>query len=201
LRYCKRGVWCALAAVLVALPASAEAAETSYGWCEIQGLHGDPYYQSAILQIPHDDDAVSFHALTDEFTAFGHQSLGVPEELTASCWMYYDSISDAEYHLYLRKESIEKDEHKSIQSIGWTGSHAATKAAAEPSRSGPYLTVKTDTSLIAARKKQEALELQAQRDQAASLAKRISDTARYRADMMAKRAKFFEELRKRGSAQ
>jgi hypothetical protein len=67
--------------------------------------------------------------------------------------------------------------------------------------SGGYLTVITDTSLIEAGKKQEALELQAQRDEAASLAKRIADTARDRADVQAKLSKLFEEMRKRGSAQ
>lgn len=65
----------------------------------------------------------------------------------------------------------------------------------------PGLTVKTDTSLIDARKKYEEAVLQSQRDDAAARAKQIADTARNRAEMQLKLNKFFEELRKRGSAQ
>jgi len=186
-------------AISATLPASvAQAAENRYGWCEIKGRNGGAYYQSEIMQIPSGSDAS--YALQKEFTAFA-RSLDGSMDYSGECWTFYSSVSDAKYHLYLRKESIQNDEHATIQPTGWTGGHDVTDAAPEPTKSGPYLTVKTDTSGIDARKKWEQAVLQSQRDDAAARAKQIADTARDRADMQVKLDKMFEAMRKRGSAQ
>ena len=50
----------------------------------------------------------------------------------------------------------------------------------------PGLTVKTDTSLIDARKKWEQAVLQSQRDDAAARAKQVADAARNKAEMLSK---------------
>lgn len=76
----------------------------------------------------------------------------------------------------------------------------ATDASRDSNASGPYLTVKKDTAPADAKARDEAI-LKAQRDGAAALAKRIADTARAQAENQAQMAKFFEEMRKRGSAQ
>jgi hypothetical protein len=187
------------AALLAGAPVTAaHARDISYGWCEITAQQGGIYYQSALVQQLKGE---SSDDLGREFGDFARQSFASVSEYKAECWMFYSSPIDAKSHQETRQYVIETNEHKAFKLTGWTGSHAAVEAAEEESRPGPYLTVETDTSAIDARKKQEGLELQAQRDQAAAVAKRIAATARNRADTQAKLAKLFEEMRKRGSAQ
>jgi len=81
------------------------------------------------------------------------------------------------------------------------GSARPKKPAPVPKSSVGYLTIKSDTSLTDARKEYEQAVLKAQRDDAAARAKQVADTARNQVEMKAKLDKFFEQLRKRGSAQ
>jgi hypothetical protein len=190
----------ALVGLLVLCPASAHAAENRYGWCEIKTSDDGAYYMSGIVQVPRGAGDV-LYALETEFANFARQSFASVSPHAAECWINYRSPTEGKSYQKTRQNVITTQEHRAFTATGWTGRYAAVEEAPEPSRSGPFLTVKTDTGAIDARKTQDAMELQAQRDQAASIAKRISDTARNRADMQAKVAKFLDELRKRGSAQ
>lgn len=77
----------------------------------------------------------------------------------------------------------------------------ATDASSDSEESGAYLTVKTEAGLADAAAARDAAILQAQRDEAAALAQRVANTARAQAENQALLAKYFEEMRKRGSAQ
>jgi hypothetical protein len=189
-----RGLWVAAFATLAPISA---AQAGNYGWCEITDRGGNPYYQTGVLEFPEGKS----EAAENEFAAFARANFDSSIDWHGECWPFYSSPRDAKSHLEQRKSVIENDEHKSVRHTDWTGGYDPSEPVPEPNSSGPYLTIKKDTSLIDARKKQEALELQAQTDQAASIAKRVADTARSRADMQAKLAKLFEEMRKRGSAQ
>ena len=122
-----------------------------------------------------------------------------------------DRIADC-YHSSTKEEGeVKRDKYTAptraagVEIVTWNVDAPAKERNTKPrptSVSGAgHLTVKIDTSLIDARKKYEQAVLQAQRDDAASRAKQIADTARDRAETKAKLDKLFEEMRKRGSAQ
>lgn len=169
----------------------------NYGWCEITVRGGNPYYQTGVLEFPEGKS----QAAENEFGAFARANFDSSIDWHGECWPFYSSPRDAKSHLEQRKSVIENDEHKSVRHTDWTGGYDPSDPVPEPTSSGPYLTVKTDTGLIDARKKWEQAVLQSQRDDAAARAKQIADTARDRADMQVKLDKMFEAMRKRGSAQ
>ena len=178
------------AALIVAAPASA--AEMRYGWCEIDGGPAD-HSLSGLLQQPKGsaDDPIE--------RAFAAET-GLNLDNGRRCWFYYSSPTEAKSYFEQRQYVIQNNEKKNFKLTGWTGAYGITSEQ-EPKASGAFLTVESDTGAKDARRTQEARELQAQRDGAAALAKRIADTARADARTKAQIAKFFEEMRKRGSAQ
>jgi len=97
------------------------------------------------------------------------------------------------------------EHNKSHQWIAtdFTGGFPLATGASKSSEAPPgaYLTVKSDNSAAQSADQATDAMLQAQRDGAAALAKRIADTARNEADIKAKLAKLKEELRKRGNKQ
>ena len=177
-------------ALVVATPASA--AEMRYGWCEIDGGPAD-HNLSGLMEQPRGsaDEPIerAFAAGTGLNPDNGHR-----------CWFYYSSPTEAESYFEQRQYVIESNEKKTFKLTGWTGPYAIASKP-EPKPSGAFLTVESDTGAKDAARTQEEQELQAQRDGAAALAKRIVDTARAEAETKAKLAKFFDEMRKRGSAQ
>ena len=109
------------------------------------------------------------------------------------------SLSSSESRLSWFKYN--NQDHRWIPTDFTGGFPKATSASRDSGSSGPYLTVKrAPESADAAKTLNEAI-LKAQRDGAAALAKRIAVTARAQAENQAQMAKFFEEMRKRGSAQ
>lgn len=114
-------------------------------------------------------------------------------------WFFLDRFADNIVSVSGMPKSARK---KVAAGESVVSSSPAARGTGRTSGRGPgALTVKTDTSLIDARKKYEQAVLQSQRDDAAARAKQVADTARNRAEMQLKLNKFFEELRKRGSAQ
>ena len=182
----RRIAWVAL---IVAAPASA--AENRYGWCEIDGGPAD-HSLSGLMQQPKGSSDEPYERA---FAA----GTGLNPDNGHRCWFYYSSPTEANSYFKQRQHVIQ-NEHKSFNLTGWTGPYGITSQP-EAKASGAYLTVETDTSAKDARRIQEQRELQAQVDGAAVLAKRIADTAREMAKIKADLAKFFEEMRKRGSAQ
>ena len=77
----------------------------------------------------------------------------------------------------------------------------ASGASRDIEAPGPYLMVKKDEGSADAAMALDEAVLQAQRDGAAALAKRIAETARNQASTKAKMDQFIVQLKKRGSAQ
>jgi hypothetical protein len=86
---------------------------------------------------------------------------------------------------------------------GFTGGFPLASSGSKSSEapSGAHLTVKSDDSAKRSAKAAGDAILQAQRDGAAALARRIADTAREQERMQAQMAKFTAELARRGRAQ
>jgi hypothetical protein len=178
------------AALVLAAPASA--AEMRYGWCEIDGGPAGSNLSGLLQQPKGSSDEPyerAFAAGTGLNPNNGHR-----------CWFYYSSPSEAKSYFERRQRVIQEEEKKTVGLTGWTGPYGVASEPGEKA-SGPYLTVESDVGASDDRRTQEDRELQAQRDGAAALAKRVSDTARADAKIKAQLAKFFEELKKRGSAQ
>jgi hypothetical protein len=162
-----------------------------YGWCEIDGGAAD-HMLSGLMQQPKgtSDDAYE--------RAFA-QAIGQNLDQGHRCWFYYSSPTEAQSYFKQRQYVIESNEKKSFKLTGWVGPYGINGEPA-PESSGAYLTIEDSGGKAAGDQLRDAV-LRAQRDEAAARARVIANTARQRADMQAKLDRYFEEMRKRGSAQ
>lgn len=169
--------------------APALAQEMRYGWCEIDGA---VVALSGLMEQP---KGASDEPIERAFAQATGQSL----DARHGCWFYYKSPTEAESYFSQRKYVIETREKKPFRLTGWVGPYGISGEPA-PKPGGTFLTVEDSGGKLAADQLRDAV-LRAQRDEAATRARMIANTARQRADMQAKLDRFFEDMRKRGSAQ
>ena len=180
-----------LSTVAFATPAYAD-----YGWCTIQRDGNYDTYISAVVDIGTTPDAHRV-VLTERFGREFQTYVGQFETIVREPDCHSSKrLSDAE-DMNRRYASDYGEEIRTNWRGGWPapGESGATAAG------GAHLTVKYDVGAIQAADRLRDAVLRAQRDEAAARARTIANTARQRADMQAKLDKFFEEMRKRGSAQ
>lgn len=184
---------------------AATPAQAKYLICDVRTDNAKLYLESGAIDIGDKDPTSASKEICPAFVQYVLHDLGKTTEFLSigvvdSPQDQLDSLDD--WH---RRNATNPELERTI--TGWRPdapkTRSPTTSTPRPRKSAPTpgLTVKTDTSLIDARKKWDEAVLQSQRDDAAARAKQVADAARGKAEMQAKLAKLFEAMRKRGSAQ
>ena len=186
-----------LLAVLAATTATQASADVIF--CE---GHAPPWATKERFYTPFLDIGTNTDAMRSVADAFEKYL-----EATHPLREHWDAICDREDTLRRSQSRLEGFiEHNSSNqwiATDFTGGFPLATASSKGSEMPPgaYLTLKSDDSEAKSAKAAADAMLQAQRDGAAALAKRIADTARNQADIQATLAKLKEELRRRGNKQ